>query len=363
MPIAATLTPTQDAAATIRPARGRRLTMVVLGAVVAAVVVGELITGSGWLTTAWAAITTASPTGLMFALAATLASMACFGMSRRAALHAAAVPVPAGQAIGASFAAGAVHTTMPGGTVLAAAYFYRCMRTWGASTSVAAWCLTTTGVIASTTLALFTIAGIAAGGTASSTSTLIEIGAFGAIIAALVIITRSPRLLARPATRLLGWINQVRSKPAETGLKAVLATIDELDKIRPTRRHWLTCASWSMANWILDAICVWSAATAVGVHVSLAALVIAYTAGMVAASVSPLPAGAGAVETAMVIGLTTGGATAATALAAVLTYRMLSIGSTAVVGWALLARRRVHHRGPRCTDRGDLIAAPALFMP
>ena len=71
-----------------------------------------------------------------------------------------------------------------------------------------------------------------------------------------------------------------------------------------------------MANWVLDAICLWAAASAVGLHVSLAALVIAYTAGMVAASLSPLPAGAGAIETAMVIGLTAGGASAATALAA-----------------------------------------------
>lgn len=354
MTSASTPTSTDDAATTVH--RTRRWLMGVAVALVVAVVVDELITGSGWLTTALATITTASPTGLGFALAATLASMACFGMARRAALHAAAVPVTAGKAIGASFAAGAVHTTMPGGTVLAAAYFYRRMRAWGASSSVAAWCLATTGVIASATLALFTIAGIAAGGTASLTSTVVEISAFGAVITALVTITRRPHLLVRPASTVLRWLNHARSKPAETGLAAVLSTIDDLATIRPTRRHWLTCAGWSMANWVLDAICLWAAATAIGVPISIAALVIAYTAGMVAASVSPLPAGAGAVETAMVLGLTVTGAPAAAALGAVLIYRLISIGSTAVGGWTLIARQRLQKRPPN-TDPVPTVAA------
>lgn len=321
----------------------RRWTLLGVVVVVAAVVV-EMIDDGDWLTTAWGAVTTASPSWAAIGLAASMASMGCFGMARRVALHAADVEVPAAQAIGMSFAAGALHTTMPGGSVLATAYSVRRLRAWGASTTVAAWSLAITGLIASSTLLLFTVAGIAAGGSTSITTVVAAVATAAAIITALVLMTRRPQLLIRPATVVLRLFNRTRTRPAETGLATVLRTIDDLTAIRPTRRQWLTCSGWSLGNWILDAACLWAATAAVGVHVSMAGLVIAYTAGMVAVSVSPLPAGAGAVETAMIIALSTAGASAPAALAAVVTYRVISIGSTAAIGWTLLAINKTRHR-------------------
>ena len=58
------------------------------------------------------------------------------------------------------------------------------------------------------------------------------------------------------------------------------------------------------------------------VGVDFSALLITYTAGMAAGSLLPLPAGLGAVETAMTFGLTVAGTAAAPALAAVLLYRL-----------------------------------------
>lgn len=336
--------PTDRSKPPTRQSRRRRWTIVSLALLMTAAVLWELLTGSGWLTTAWSATAAASPGWLIGTLLAALASMACFGMARRAALHAAAISVSKAQAIGVSFAAGALHATAPGGTVLAAAYAFRRMRTWGASASVAAWCLATTGVIASVTLTVFAFAGIATGGATTHAALVVETATGAAVIAVLVTLARHPHRLIRPTTSVLRWANRARSQPAEAGLDSLLSIIEDLTTIRPTRRQWLTCAVWSLANWALDAIAFWAAAFAVGVHVSLAGMVIAYTAGMVAVTISPLPSGTGAVEAAMVIGHATAGATAPAALAAVLIYRLISIGSTAAVGWSLITGQQVGRR-------------------
>ena len=78
-------------------------------------------------------------------------------------------------------------------------------------------------------------------------------------------------------------------------------------------------------------------------HVSLSVLLLTYTAGMAAAGLTPLPAGVGAVETAMTLGLTLGGATASAALGVVLLYRLISVGSTVAVGWIVVALQPHHH--------------------
>lgn len=59
-------------------------------------------------------------------------------------------------------------------------------------------------------------------------------------------------------------------------------------------------------------------------------------------SLLPLPAGLGAVETAMTVGLTVAGTAAAPASAAVLLYRLFSTGSVVVLGWLVVAAQRVH---------------------
>lgn len=63
---------------------------------------------------------------------------------------------------------------------------------------------------------------------------------------------------------------------------------------------------------------------------------------MAAGSLLPVPAGLGAVETAMTLGLTVAGAAASPALAAVVLYRLLSTGSVVVLGWLVIAAQRVH---------------------
>ena len=97
----------------------------------------------------------------------------------------------------------------------------------------------------------------------------------------------------------------------------------------------------SLLNWTLDAACLAASCAALGVHVSVPALLLTYTAGMAASSLTALPGGVGVVEAALILGLTTAGAPLAAALGAVLVYRVLSLGDVVVIGWSVLAVHRL----------------------
>ncbi|HZM66080.1 MAG TPA: YbhN family protein [Nakamurella sp.] len=66
---------------------------------------------------------------------------------------------------------------------------------------------------------------------------------------------------------------------------------------------------------------------------------------MAATSLTAVPGGLGVVETALILGLTTAGAPLTAAVAAVLVYRILSLGSVVVIGWGVLAVQRLRRHG------------------
>lgn len=68
--------PTDRSKPPTRQSRRRRWTIVSLALLMTAAVLWELLTGSGWLTTAWSATAAASPGWLIGTLLAALASMA-----------------------------------------------------------------------------------------------------------------------------------------------------------------------------------------------------------------------------------------------------------------------------------------------
>jgi len=120
--------------------------------------------------------------------------------------------------------------------------------------------------------------------------------------------------------------------------------IEDLQTIRPSRRVWLGAWVLSLLNWTLDVACLAASCAALGVHVSVPALLLTYTAGMAASSLTALPGGVGVVEAALIVGLTTAGAPLAAALGAVLVYRVLSLGGVVVIGWGVLAVHRLRTR-------------------
>ena len=162
-------------------------------------------------------------------------------------------------------------------------------------------------------------------------------------VQAIVMLTRHPALLVRTARGALLLLNRARRRPAETGVARLAGLTQDLRSIRPTPRAWAESVGLALLNWLLDIGALAACCAAFDLHVSLSVLLLTYTAGMAAAGLTPLPAGVGAVETAMTLGLTLGGATASAALGVVLLYRLISVGSTVAVGWIVVALQPHHH--------------------
>jgi Lysylphosphatidylglycerol synthase TM region len=82
---------------------------------------------------------------------------------------------------------------------------------------------------------------------------------------------------------------------------------------------------WALANWIADAACLVCAIKAIGDTVPWTAILIIWTAGIGAASLSPVPTGLGIVDTVLIAALATAWLHGRYAVAAVLVYRFISL--------------------------------------
>jgi putative heme transporter len=324
----------------------RHLTRRLLLLATALFLAAEVFLQRGWLTSAVDAVASSSWRWLVAAAAAAVASMWCFGAVRQRTLLAAGVEVPVRRAVSMSYAAGAIHSTLPGGGVFSTAYAFRQVRRWGASAAVATWCMAITGLLAAATLALVGLGGLllGAGLAVPAIRLVVEIAIMIVLFGVIVHLTRRPEQLLPVAEAGLRAMNRLRRRPATAGSERLRTLVADLRTIQPSGRQWAGALGLSLANWLFDIGCLAACCAALGVHVSLSALLLTYTAGMAAASVSPLPAGLGIVEGALILGLTTAGAAAPAALAAVLVYRLLSTGGIVLVGWSILGLRRRDRR-------------------
>jgi hypothetical protein len=100
----------------------------------------------------------------------------------------------------------------------------------------------------------------------------------------------------------------------------------------------------ALLNWIFDCACLAASIYAVSGRVPWPGLLVAYAVAQLAASLPITPGGIGVVEGVMTVLLVAYGMHSATAVAAVLLYRIISFWSLVPLGWvfvaAALARRR-----------------------
>ncbi|HEY2129817.1 MAG TPA: lysylphosphatidylglycerol synthase domain-containing protein, partial [Streptosporangiaceae bacterium] len=80
-------------------------------------------------------------------------------------------------------------------------------------------------------------------------------------------------------------------------------------------------------------LCLAASVLAVGGHIALTSAAVVYLTGAALGSVVPTPGGLGAVEAALAAGLTATGMAAATAVSAVLLFRLLTFWLPVPVGW------------------------------
>jgi hypothetical protein len=313
---------------------------------VGALLAVEMVRTAPSLTGALTPLARADPAWLLVAVVAAAASMSMFARSRRRLLRAAGVHVPVRGAVAAVYVANALHTTLPGGAAFSTAYTYRWMRSWGASRPAATWALAAGGVVASASLAgLGLLGSLLVGNGAGWVSLAVGTAAVVGVALAVRCLQHSPGGVLAIGRWVVTRVNAVRRRPPTDGLAVVEEMAVQLRTVRPTGRDWLASAAYATANWALDAGCLAAGAAALGVSgLSLSLLLLTYTAGMAASSLSLLPGGLGVVDAALVLTMVAGGIPAAAAIPVVLVYRLISLGGVVAAGWVIAA---VQGLGPR----------------
>ncbi|WP_213451786.1 lysylphosphatidylglycerol synthase transmembrane domain-containing protein [Rhizomonospora bruguierae] len=337
-------------------AGARRWRQITITIAVLGVLTVELVVGWPSLAAALAQLRTPSPAWLAAAVAAEVASMGVFARMQRRLLRSAGTRVHLARHVALAYAAHSLSVTLPGGPVFSTTFTFRQLRRFGASAAVASWCVALSGVLS--TGALIVI-GAAVGILARSGGGWTTLG--GCLATALVIVlairvlAQHPQCLASPAARLMAGVNRLRGRPREHGADRVTALVDQILAVRIRPMDLSMAAAFAIANWLLDAACLLLCCRAVGAQgITVVQLVIAYAAGMAAASIPLVPGGLGVVDGALVLGLVAGGLPASGAIAAVVLYRLVSFGFIIGAGWVFWLIIRRAGFPPEPQERGVL---------
>jgi uncharacterized membrane protein YbhN (UPF0104 family) len=321
------------------------------GPVVAAVLVlvlgVELVFGWSALTGALTQLRTPEWGWVAGALVAELASMGTYARMQRALLRGAGTKVTVRRHVAITYAAHSLSATLPGGPVFSTTFNFQQMRRFGASAAVASWCIALSGTLSAGALVIIGAVGGILTRNSGDWRTLIGYGVGALALAVAVrLIAQHPHWLDRPARGLLGGVNRVRHRPADAGRDVLLGFVDELRSVRVRPASFASAVLLAVANWLFDALCLWMCCVAVGADgITVTKLVIAYCAGMAAASVPIVPGGLGVVDGALVLGLVAGGLTSSSAVAAVVLYRLISFGFIIGTGWLIWLL--IRYRGRR----------------
>jgi putative heme transporter len=316
----------------------------VVAAVVVAILGAELFFGWSALFGAVAQLRAPHWNWVAGALVAEVASMGTFGRMQGALLRGAGTKVPIRKHVAMAYAAHSLSTTLPGGPVFSTTFNFQQMRRLGASSAVASWCIALSGVLSAGALIVIGAVGGILSRNAGSWRPLLGYG-IGALILAVAVrkVAQHPEWLDRPARGLLGGVNRVRRRPQEHGKDQFLSFVQQLRSVRVRPANFAIAMVLAVANWLFDALCLYMCCVAVDADgLTATNLVVAYCAGMAAASVPIVPGGLGVVDGALILGLVAGGLASSSAVAAVVLYRLISLGFIIGAGWLvwLMFQRR-----------------------
>jgi putative heme transporter len=290
------------------------------------------------------AIGNADTSWLAVAAVAEFVSMGMFARQQRRLLTAFGVRMPRHRALAIAYSRSAIAISLPAGSAISAAYAFRQFRTGGASRRTAGTVMVLSGLLSMAALFLLYATGaLAAGavelGEASSTTRVSLVITF--VLVAFVgmfawqsswhihsshphpIVVRSPRL-----ARLLAPLTDAIHSSREVG-----------------GRHWALATGAAVANWLTDLLCLYAAAMAFHLPVSMVEIGAVYLTVQIVRQVPLTPGGIGVIEVSLLASLVSAGAGEAGAAATVLVYRLLSCWLIIPVGllcWLVL-RRPSHH--------------------
>ncbi len=320
-----------------------------MAAAIVAVLAVELVYGWRPLLGAFHQLRTPHWNWVAGALVAEIASMGSYARMQWALLRGAGTKIRMRRHVALTYAAHSLSVTLPGGPLFSTTFNFQQMRRFGASSAVASWCIALSGVMSAGALVVIgAVFGILSRSTGSWRTLLLYSAGALAVALGVRVVARRPQLLITPAQLLLSMVNRLRHRPGDTGHTRLTSFLDQLRSVRVKPADLSIAVVLAVANWLLDALCLWMCCIALdadGIHP--VQLVIAYCAGMAAASVPIVPGGLGVVDGALILGLVAGGLTGSTAVAAVVLYRLISFGFVIGTGWLvwLVMRGRTARAG------------------
>jgi uncharacterized protein (TIRG00374 family) len=317
-------------------ARRRRRTRLVGAAVVFGILAVEIVLVRPYLGRAFRSLSHPNGWWVAVAVLAELASMAAFARLQRRMLHTGGIHVSMFRMMSMTYAANAVSVTLPAGFALSSGYSFRRLRAWGASVPLAGFTLIASGVLGTVSFGLLCLAAALLAGTHLTTTTLLVAAVVlaGTVVLVLRQLGHDPqRMLRRVESGLRRTAHSLRLDRLP-GQARIAAMMHELTQIRPRKRDWAAGLGFAAFNWIADLVCLVASCRAIGAgDTTITLAIVAYVAGMAVSSISLIPGGLGVVDAAMILTLTHGGLSAASATAGVLLYRLISFAFIVAIGW------------------------------
>jgi len=318
------------------PARAaRRWLPRIVVAVVVTVLAVELTLGWSSLSGALARLRAPQPGWLAAGLALEIAAMTAYARMQRRLLWSAGVRAPLRRHVALAYAAHSLSVTLPGGAAFSTRFNYRQMRRFGAGPAVASWAIALGGLLSTGAFALISAAGAVAANGTPQWRTLVAL-----VLAGLLLLLGIRWAAARPdrlepaARAAMAGVNHLLRRPREQGLDQVRDFVGQLRAARLTPANGAAALGHAVLNWLFDAAALWMCLRAISDEpASGTQVLLAFCAGMAAGSITIVPGGLGIIDNALVVGLVATGVPAATAIAAVVLYRLLTLGFVVGAGW------------------------------
>jgi uncharacterized protein (TIRG00374 family) len=271
---------------------------------------------------------------VVLAAGAEVVSYLAFAGAMRRLLRSGGVEVPLRTMTVFTVAGNAIQNTLPAGIALGSAYLFRQFRRQGADDVLAGWVIVAVAVLSFGGLTLIAATGvILALGSASALDLVVVIGGLVAVSLLLVAAWLERALWALRVAGLVRLCQRLFRRPRGDPNALVVGWLQHLGAISPSRRDWGAAAAMALGNWLADLGCLTLAFLAIGGGVPWRGLFLAYGAGQLAAILPITPGGLGVVEGSITVALVAFGGAEASAVAAVLVYRLISFWLMLPVGW------------------------------
>lgn len=276
---------------------------------------------------------------VLAAAGAEFLSMMAFGQLERVLLQAAGARLTLRSVLATASNANAIAISVPvAGSGIATAYAIRDFRRAGADVGQASVVLTLAGVLSTVTFAILAALGAAlSGNTAAALLGLAGSVACAGVAVALVMSLRFPRFRARLVTladQVVRIVRRVtRGRPRRDVAAQISSALERAGDLRLSSLALAQAFAYAMVNWVADICCLSCAVHAVGVALPVTKILLIWSAGAGAASLSPVPGGIGIVDIVLIAAFAGAGVPTAAAVAATLLYRLLSFKICGTMAW------------------------------